>query len=127
MANGSSEQLHPLQNTWCIWEHKVRARRVGLPFLREGRPDEGIACKSYTVSAVVEFPSTVAYTSPEKHAAKASLLTIQCDGDSGASCSPASISTQTLKFDEETVLGPESIMSQRSDPFIVDGPLGRFG
>ncbi|CAM9486483.1 unnamed protein product [Ectocarpus fasciculatus] len=23
MANGSAEQLHPLQNTWCIWEHKV--------------------------------------------------------------------------------------------------------
>lgn len=24
MSNGNAEQLHPLQNTWCIWEHKVR-------------------------------------------------------------------------------------------------------
>lgn len=23
MSNGNAEQLHPLQNTWCIWEHKV--------------------------------------------------------------------------------------------------------
>ncbi len=33
MSNGSSEQLHPLQNTWCIWEHKVGFRLRNLrPF-----------------------------------------------------------------------------------------------
>lgn len=24
MSNGTAEKLHPLQNTWCLWEHKVR-------------------------------------------------------------------------------------------------------
>ena len=24
MSNGTAEKLHPLQNKWCLWEHKVR-------------------------------------------------------------------------------------------------------